>query len=107
MSHTRQQVKLADLPIEQLCHMKKHASLTARSTCMLEGAGRMYGDVTIGYATRSKEIKAVSNGEPSLDITGVTAEGRNPDAPPAPPGTQSGGVRLTRRMSCVCRIKEL
>ncbi|KTG36547.1 hypothetical protein cypCar_00014700 [Cyprinus carpio] len=50
MVDTQQKVKLADLQIEQLSRMKKHANLTHAeikslpdSTRMYEGAGRMYG----------------------------------------------------------------
>lgn len=49
MIDTQQKVKLADLQIEQLSRMKKHANLThgeitalPNSTRMYEGAGRMY-----------------------------------------------------------------
>lgn len=49
MIDTQQKVKLADLQIEQLSRMKKHANLTHAeitslpdTTRMFEGAGRMY-----------------------------------------------------------------
>uniref|UniRef100_A0A672K0U5 Prefoldin subunit 1 n=1 Tax=Sinocyclocheilus grahami TaxID=75366 RepID=A0A672K0U5_SINGR len=49
MIDTQQKVKLADLQIEQLSRMKKHANLTQaeitslpNTTRMYEGAGRMY-----------------------------------------------------------------
>ncbi|XP_016122236.1 prefoldin subunit 1-like [Sinocyclocheilus grahami] len=49
MVDTQQKVKLADLQIEQLSRMKKHANLTHAeitslpdSTRMYEGAGRMF-----------------------------------------------------------------
>ncbi len=49
MIDTQQKAKLADLQIEQLSRMKKHANLThgeitalPNSTRMYEGAGRMY-----------------------------------------------------------------
>jgi len=49
MIDTQQKVKLADLQVEQLSRMKKHANLTHAeitslpdTTHMFEGAGRMY-----------------------------------------------------------------
>ncbi|KPP73654.1 hypothetical protein Z043_107243, partial [Scleropages formosus] len=54
MIDTQQKVKLADLQIEQLTRVKKHANLTHAEIAMLPNSTRMYEGVGRMFILQSK-----------------------------------------------------